>query len=322
MRDNPLQFAVVREDPLLEAEVVRRLGCGRVLLVASGGCMALSLQVLFPDLDLTLVDPNPAQLAHVRAKLDALERLGVAQRGPAFNVGTDDPQGLSERGNFESLFRGLRQLLHDLVLPREDMLAMFQDASTLEEGRLVLKESPYWPAAFRMFFCDPFLEAMFGPDATQHATPGSYPAYFQALFESGLAAPGAADNPFLHHVLLGHYLDRPNCLPPFLASPAPRWRLHLVEGLIRDLSDLGSYDLVSLSNIFDWMAPADVSKLVGHLCRDVRPGAAVVYRQLNNQRDLEAVFGEQFRFDGSLGKQLHAADRSLFYSSVHVGIRR
>ena len=38
-----LKFAVVREDSALEAELVRRAGARRVLVVASGGCTALNL---------------------------------------------------------------------------------------------------------------------------------------------------------------------------------------------------------------------------------------------------------------------------------------
>jgi hypothetical protein len=48
MRDNPVQFAFVREDPEIEASLVRRDHSGSALLIASGGCTALSLQALFP----------------------------------------------------------------------------------------------------------------------------------------------------------------------------------------------------------------------------------------------------------------------------------
>ena len=68
MRDNKVQFAVVREDPMVEAELIRLTGANDVLLVASGGCTALTLQALFPDLHITLFDFNPAQLEWVRKK--------------------------------------------------------------------------------------------------------------------------------------------------------------------------------------------------------------------------------------------------------------
>ena len=40
MRDNPVQFAVVREDPLIEIEILERHHCQQLLLSASGGCTA------------------------------------------------------------------------------------------------------------------------------------------------------------------------------------------------------------------------------------------------------------------------------------------
>ena len=37
MQDNKVQFAVVREDPMVEAELIRLTKASNVLLVASGG---------------------------------------------------------------------------------------------------------------------------------------------------------------------------------------------------------------------------------------------------------------------------------------------
>ena len=46
MSERP-KFAIVREDPALELEVVRLFGASAVLLPASGGCTALSLAQQF-----------------------------------------------------------------------------------------------------------------------------------------------------------------------------------------------------------------------------------------------------------------------------------
>ncbi len=309
VRGNRIQFAVVREDADVEAAVVARRPAGRALLIASGGCTALTLAGRFEDLDLVLLDPNEAQLAHVEAKIAA---LGDDVR--RFNVGDDDPAGLSECGNFESLFRGLRGFLHDLVLPRDGWVRFFD-----EGGEPTFLENPYWPVAFELFFADPLLNTMFGPDATQHAPPGSYPGYFRELFERGLRRPDVRDNRFLHHVLLGCYL--PRAMPEFLVRPPRRPRFDLRQGFLPDVEDLDTFDVVGLSNILDWMAPAKVSELVELLCDRLRPGATVVWRQLNNDRDVEALFGDRVTFDRPLADRLHAADRSLFYSSLHIGVR-
>ena len=106
MPDNKVQFAVVREDPMVEAELVRLTDASNVLLIASGGCTALTLQALFPDLHITLVDFNPAQLEHVQEKMSTLHSVDAAARCRRFNIGTSDPSGLNQSGNFESTLPG------------------------------------------------------------------------------------------------------------------------------------------------------------------------------------------------------------------------
>ena len=54
---------------------------------------------------------------------------------------------------------------------------------------------------------------------------------------------------------------------------------------------------------------------------ETSPGAVVMWRQLNNRRDLAAHLRPTFRFDATWERSLWEADRSLFYSSVHVGVR-
>ena len=321
MRDNPLQFAVVREDPRIELAVHARRPFRRALLIGSGGCTALALAARLPGTRITLVDPNPSQLAHIRAKVAALARPGRASRLAAFNVGDDDPAGLSECGNFESLFRGWRGLLHDLVAPRGEMLGWFDAPGGPARGLRRLRSSPWWPVSFALYFSDAMLGTMFGPDATQHAPPGSYPGYFQCQLERGLQRPDAVSNPFLHHLLLGHYLDRPGCLPDFLDQPPVAFAASEIPSFLDEGVALAPYDFIGLSNIMDWLAPAAVDALLDRVCAQTRPGAVVLWRQLNNRRDLASRLASAFTFDTAFEAHLLETDRSLFYSSVHVGFR-
>lgn len=322
MRDNDVQFAVVREDPMVEAELVRLTNASNVLLIASGGCTALTLQTLFPDLHITLVDFNPAQLEHVRKKMRALRDTDTATRCQRFNIGTSDPEELNQNGNFESLFRGLREFIFDLVADEAEIRALFEEKGRLANVSELLFSSKYWQVAFDLYFSNSLLNAMFGPDATQHAEPGSYPRYFQALFEKGLASPTAFDNYFLHHVFLGYYLQRPASLPYYLLSPPTDYRFQMVEGTLDRVPDLQRFDLISLSNIMDWMPLTEIVALISHLQNEMKPGASLLYRQLNNDTDLSAYFGDSFTFNTALGVRFQEIERSLFYSSVHVGKRR
>lgn len=281
----------------------------------------MTLAGLFPELEITLLDPNVAQLDLVQRKLEALLGFDEPARLERFNVEDDDPEGLSECGNFEALFRGLRTFVHDMVWPRERWRSAFEQGS-LDDLAARVFAGPYWSVAFELFFSDRLLSTMFGPAATQHATPGSYPRYFQRLFERGLSRPDAVHNPFLHHVFLGHYLRRAEALPSFLRKPPRAPRFTFVAGYLEAGVDLAEFDFVGLSNIMDWMPGADVAALFEKVRREMRSGSVVMWRQLNNARDLQGALGPGFAFDADRQRRLHASDKSLFYSSIHVGVCR
>ena len=304
MQDNKVQFAVVREDPMVEVELVRLTNANNVLLIASGGCTALTLQALFPDLHITLFDFNPAQLERVREKMSALRDVDEAKRHRKFNIGTSDPKGLNQNGNFESLFRGLREFIFDLVADEAEIRRLFEKEGQLANVAEVLFSSRYWSVAFDLYFSDSLLNAMFGPDATQHAEPGSYPRYFQTLFERGLTSAKAFDNYFLHHVFLGYYLQRPASLPYYLLAPSTAYHFQMIEGTLDQVPELRRFDLISLSNIMDWMPLAEINSLIGHLQNEMRSGASVLYRQLNNYTDLSTYFGRFIRVQSSIGRPI------------------
>ncbi|MBL8693327.1 MAG: DUF3419 family protein [Planctomycetes bacterium] len=319
MRENPVQFAVVREDPLVDIAVVERTAARRALLPASGGCTAFELARRFPQIEITLIDPNPAQLALVQEKLQLLSGPAGAARHAKFNVGSDAPRGLNQRGNFESLFRQLRLFLEEFVVSREELVCWFE-GGTAEETRRWFS-SRYWAVAFRLFFSDALLEAMFTNSATQHADPGSYPQYFRSAFERGLLRADARMNYFLHHVFLGRYLAMPGAYPSYVDADLSGARVTLVQAGLEEISDFSPYDFVGLSNVLDWMPRERSMAILKRLRSTLRPGAAVLWRQLNNEVRHEEALLPEILLDGSLSPALLARDRSLFYNRVCAGFR-
>lgn len=302
---HPIKFAVVREDAEVECALLDELpGAREALVVASGGCTALRLGQRFPALRVTAFDHSPAQLAHVHAKMAASLRHDF-----------DVLDQLNERGEFEALFRVLRRFLTEFVFEGDELARYFDGEAAVVERWVA---SRYWPAAFAVAFNDAFLQAMFGPAATQHAAPGSYPGYFQGAFERGLRAPNGDRNPFLQHVLLGAYreADRP---PAQRLDRTPE--LTLLEGTLLDVPELSRFALLSLSNVFDWSDDALVKQWADRLRAECAPGAVVLLRQLNNTRDLRPFFGGEFRFDDARGEALRERERSLFYNRVEVAVR-
>jgi len=315
MQPNPVQFAVVREDPLIEKEVLERYPSTRMLIIASGGCTALALKAWHPKLQITLLDPNPAALDLIRRKIRTLASDASPEH---FNIQSDNPAGLSQCGNFESLFRLFRGFIEELILSRKALEEMFSQPGSFQEHQKELLNSPYWPIAFEWVFSESFLRQMFGNDALQYAPPGSYPHYFQQRFEWGLKQKTAFNNPFLHHIFLGQYLSK--APPAFLETrpinPVFQW----VEGPLGKV-DFSDFDCIGLSNILDWTPPEEAEQILERLQNECPVGTTVLWRQLNNTRPLHEQLAPDFFFDHHWEKRLHESDRSLFYSSVHVGHR-
>ncbi|MFZ5441096.1 MAG: DUF3419 domain-containing protein [Myxococcota bacterium] len=306
-----LKFAVVREDHALELDLCRRANATHALTVASGGCTALALKHGLPTLSVHAFDLNADQLAHGRSKAAAIARGSLAE----LNVRDASSEALSQRGEFEKLFRVLRHALLEFVTTPAELELFFGTPSRGPELLAKWRASPYWAAAFEVTFTEGLLHAMFGPDATRHAARGSYPGYFQRVFEAGLARPNAAHNPWLQHVLLQRYVDP----PPFLLAGAPlevSWH----QGALPDVPALERFEVVSLSNVFDWSEPALVSAWADAL-RALKPNSLVVWRQLNNQRDWLPVFGDDFELLPELSAEWTANERALFYERVTV-VRR
>jgi S-adenosylmethionine-diacylglycerol 3-amino-3-carboxypropyl transferase len=330
MHDNPLQFAVVREDPSIERVLFRGAAPRRALLVASGGCTALSLAASWRDCDFVLIDPNAAQLALVEEKIRLLDAAPARRELlDRFNVGTDDPRGLCQSGNFESLFRQLRSFVEEFVAPSDEIERWFACGGSAEaeaeRGALLRRAfaNPYWSVAFALFFADPLLVAMFTESAVQHALPGSYPGYFRKRIESGLLAADAPRNRYLHHIFLGRYLDRDDCRPAYLGSPgpAPR-RFTLRHTAFAGLDSFSGYDLIGLSNVLDWTDEGEARELAARVGREADAGARILWRQLNNRVDREPWFGPEVEFDRSADQQRAACERSLFYETIHCGRKR
>ncbi len=71
-----LKFAVVREDPLIEEAVLDRIGGRSALVVASGGCTALTLAAR-RDRHIAAFDINPV---HPPMSAPSRRRRGRAER--------------------------------------------------------------------------------------------------------------------------------------------------------------------------------------------------------------------------------------------------
>lgn len=292
--NNPLQFAITREDPEIELEIIRTFGCKSMLAICSGGDTLLAVKDKFPQVKVSGLDFNPNQLQHFKNKIN-------------------NPTIFKE-GNFESLFKMWRNFFNEFVMSPEDTKKLFTDGRNLEQ----IFSNKYWPVSFDLFFHDSFLLAMFGEAAIQHAPKGSYPRYFEKAFTRGLNSPQFKENPFLQHLFFGNYIS----YPEFYHSDFSQDDFTLFEGMLADVPQLSQYDLVQLSNIFDWSSLEQIKETCKLLDDQLNPGAILLIRQINNESPVAEYLGPDFKIHHELGTKLQEGDRSLFYSKIIVAEKR
>ncbi len=318
-----LLYAVIREDPRLEGDLVNRVRAKRVLTVASGGCVTLSLASRFPQLEVTSFDRSRAQLEHVAEKAAAASRRELA----LLNVEEASSDGLNQRGELERAFRVLRKFFEEFIAPHQELLAFFTRTPPLHVLDAMVRRwtsSRYWAAAFHACFSEELLKTTMGPRLLRHAQAGSFPLYFQKAFERGLRRDAAPENPFLQHVFLGGY--RRGCEPHYVRygtrlGGAIGRRIRLVHGTLESIEDLESYDVVSLSNIFDGLDDDEIARSTEMLAKRMKKGAALLVRHMNNQRSLRKYLEPHLSFDTQIGRSYFLRDRSLFYGFFDVAFR-
>ena len=348
----PVAFAQVREDALLDCEIVRSVGEGaRVAMVASGGCTVAMLASMANVAHLHCVDPNPAQLALTRLKLRLLETTGPEDRfallghapmaqidraarltdelaaldlpsdalGPISLVSRSGPD---HAGRFEFLFAALREALQDYRAPLGALLSLGDPASQAERIAPRTNLGRCIDQAFADVMRMSNLVGLFGEEAVRNPA-APFAAHFSARLRHVLATQPANDNPYLWQMLKGCY--PPGSMSPWLARrstariPRVTWELGT---MVRALGDRpGAFDFVHLSNILDWLDPDDARTTLDLARHALRPGGRTLVRQLNSTLDIERL-GDGFVWHAARARRLHKNDRSFFYRALYLGTRR
>ena len=175
---NTVLFAVNREDHFVEYDVINRLSPNRMLMIGSGGCIALSLKTIFPDLSLNVVDVNPHQLLHIKQKIKAVKESDLE----ALNVHNQNDSCLNQTGKFETMFQNLRDSFIKLVSDKKEVASFF-DLETNDTHRSNILEK--WlhhdniSIPFQNVFNDKNINKVFSDEATKHGSPGSYINYMK-----------------------------------------------------------------------------------------------------------------------------------------------
>ena len=314
---NSVLFAVNREDHYVEYDVINRLDPNRMLMIGSGGCIALSIKTTYPDLDLNVIDVNPHQLTHINKKSKAVQCSDLKE----LNVHTKDDSCLNQAGKFETMFQELRDSFIELVSNKKEVLSFF-DSDMSDISRSIILEK--WTnhnnisTPFQNVFNDKNINKVFSDEATKHGSPGSYISYMKNKILTGLNKKDSHHNPFLQHIFLGYY-QSDNAFP-YMKSKN-KLDIPMTEGSILNLDNIYSYDVVSLSNIFDWSSDTVVKTHARYLSQ-MKKGSAIIIRQINNHKNWIEIFNDYFTEDKNFDSYWQEHDRSMFYDHIRLFIRK
>lgn len=139
------------------------------------------------------------------------------------------------------------------------------------------------------------------------------------------------ENYFLSRVLLGEYIDPRRFNSYYLREDTFeefRERSHAIRPVTAPLEEVlaslpdNSLDGLSLSDIFDWIAPRDFDRLLHEIVRVAKDGARLCYRICLVDRQPGAEHAAHLVADRALSARLHVLDRSCFYRGLYVGTVR
>ena len=182
---NSTLFAVNREDHLIESQVIKKIKPKKMLMIGSGGCIALSLKVMFPKLDLSIVDINPHQIYHIHKKIEFVKSLNFEE----LNINIKNDFCLNQNGGFDRMFQKLRDLFIHHVAENIDIIKFFDsDTHENERDRILVKwlSNENISLPFQETFNEERIFKTFGNEATKHGDFGSYPRYMEDKIIRGL----------------------------------------------------------------------------------------------------------------------------------------
>jgi len=349
-----IRYASVWEDADALCEALAPVAPGRRLLsIASAGDNVLALLTLDPA-EVMAVDLSAAQLACVALRLAAfrrldhsavLEFLGVTGGDPApagrletyARLRADLPsearafwdshrdaiaRGPIHAGKFERYFYAFRRFVLPLVHARTTVDELRQPRSAADRERFYEERwnTWRWRALFRLFFSRAVMGRL-GRDPEFFAqVDGPVSERILARTRYAFTALPVATNPYLAYTMTGNF--QAGALPRYLRpehGETIRARLDRVR-LERGPADAaaGSFAGFNLSDIFEYMSPAEHERCYAALLDRASPGARLVYWNMLAPRARPERERARAQPLTSLALDLHARDQAWFYQCLHV----
>ncbi len=353
-----LFYSVQNEDYRTELTVLKRIGgdAQRVLLVASSGENALSLLAYGNIVQLAGIDINAAQLQLCELRRTAGEFLSPADQlllvgaelGQPSLSGSQERLGLYEQIRLHlpdkarqfwdacrdnEIAYGIQQVgRNDLGM--QDIRTQVQAAGFAPFAHpLTDADLSRWRAVYEALFTPEYIQGLFGMPSKQLAERITRIAgYLGECHFRALQQPESAYNPYLTTVFTGTYPTLEAGLPYYLQTSGQASlkqtaaRLHLYAGNILDwiprlAAAEGAFDLVSISNIADWMTEEEFRAVVIMVRGVLKTGGALLARTATPNRMIETIMSQELDVDLQFNVELSQVERGAWFRVISAGFK-
>ena len=346
-----VRYANVWEDADVLCEALAPVAAGgRLLSIALAGDNVLALLTLDPS-EVVAADLSGAQIACLELRLAAFRRLEHAQvlaflgmtpdanRPAIYRVlrpglsaeaqsfwdrrSADLAAGIVHAGRFEHYFRLFRRWVLPCIHGRATVRAL-REPRPLEAQRAFYRErwdTARWRLLFKVFFSRAVMGRMGRDPAFFSHVQGPVGARILERTRHALSEIPVASNPYLAFILTDRF--PPEALPRYLRPEhfsVIRERLDRVRCTRSRIEEaaVGGFTGYNLSDLFEYMSPAEHAACYASLVGSASPGARLVYWNMLAPRGIPDGLDGRVRALSTLASELHARDRAWFYSSLHV----
>ncbi len=347
-----IRYANCWEDGEILCEALEPLQGKRILSIASAGDNSLAL--IAGGAEVLAVDLNPAQLACVELRKEAILRLdreaclafmGIIEDKGRVNTFHSLSGNLSDQarqfweqniesidngfihsGKFEKYFQCFRKYVLTMIHPGRNIQRLLQKKQ--KQDRFDYYDRTWanfrWHMLFKIFFSRTIMGRMGrDPEFFRYVdVPVSENILKRAKY--ALTELSTHDNPYLDYILTGNFKNSlPYYLWPDNYERIKRNTKHLTlfQGSIQDAINLHEgrkFDGFNLSDIFEYLDFDTCKSLYSSFINIANPGARLVYWNMLVPRKCPEEFRERIINKDSLAKKLFEKDKAFFYSDFIV----
>ncbi|MBD2459432.1 BtaA family protein [Oscillatoria sp. FACHB-1407] len=235
-------------------------------------------------------------------------------------------RGIGHAGKFERYFQLFRRWVLPLVHNRQRVEQLLSGGSLTRRREFYQREwdTWQWRSLFRIFFSR-FVMGRAGRDPSFFKyVEGNVADRILQRTRYALTELNPAENPYLQWILTGrHTTALPYALHPenFDAIRANldrlEWRCSSVEDFLSDIGE-NAIDRYNLSDIFEYLSPANYHQLLQRLINASRPQARLAYWNMLAPRSRPDSMADQLQPLTDLAQALYAQDKAFFYSAFVV----